>query len=234
MGRTATSSDASSPRRRARLFAVAAGAALLAMGGSSACRGKRPVIPEGNPAKIEANRQPLTLEEISLRDPKAFAHSLRPLRQALEQTDPATADQEIVRAIFGKFRETDDSAPDYWPALMRFLQFASSRMAAKAPPPGQQARALTDILWVGIMRGIRPKGKTILFDGGSFGNSEFTECRIIFTQNPVEMHHVEFSDCAFEFPATETPSLYLRKLSWMLLSSDLHTVSIPSLRNDSQ
>jgi hypothetical protein len=204
-------------------------AACLAIMSVCACTGKRAVNPAESPAKVEANRQPLTLKEISRLDQKMFEHSLRPLRQGLEQADPAAADQETVRAIFGKLRETDDSAQDYWPTLLRFLHFESARTAPNAPPPGQQARSLTDILSVGIMRGIHPKGKTILFDGGSFGNSDFTECRIIFTQTPVEMHHVDFKDCAFDFPTTDTPSLYLRKLSWMLLSSDLRSVSIPNL-----
>jgi hypothetical protein len=214
---------------RHRLLAANVGVACMAMLGVCACTGNRAVNPAESPAKVEANRQPITLKEISRLDQKTFEHSLRPSRHALEHADPGGTDQETVRAIFDKLRETDDSAQDYWPTLLRFLQFASARTAPNAPPPGQQARSLTDILWVGIMRGIHPNGKTILFDGGSFGNSNFTECRIIFTQNPVEMHHVAFKDCAFEFPATDTPSLYLRKLSCMLFSSDLRSVSMPSL-----
>jgi hypothetical protein len=79
------------------------------------------------------------------------------------------------------------------------------------------------------MRGIREDGRTILFDSGSLGNGEFINCRILFTQNPVQMQHVTFRNCAFEFPTTGTPSPYLKKVARIILSSDLGSVSIPTL-----
>lgn len=216
--------------RKLRPFArVMVSAACIAMVTGCACTGNRAVNSAESPAKVGANRSPLTLEEISRLEQKTFETSLPQLQDDIQQSSHGAADRETLTAIRGKLQQADESALDYWPTVLRFLQFASSRMAPNAPPSGQPARALTDILWVGIMRGIRPKGKTILFDGGSFGNSDFTDCRIIFTQNPVEMHHVVFRECAFEFPTTETPSPYLKKVCRILLASDLGSVSIPTL-----
>jgi hypothetical protein len=102
-------------------------------------------------------------------------------------------------------------------------------MAPNAPSPGQQPRALSDILFVGLMRGIREKGKTILLDGGYLGNGEFTNCRIIFTQNPVRMTNAVFRNCAFEIPITDPPSPYIKKVSQILLASNLGSVLIAGL-----
>ncbi len=216
--------------RKLRPFAkVFVSAACTVMVTGCACTGNRAVNSAESPAKVGANRSPLTLEEISRLERKTFETSLPQLQDDIQQSSHGAADLETLTAIRGKLQQADESAWDYWPTVLRFLQFASSRMAPNAPPSGQPARALTDILWVGIMRGIRPKGKTILFDGGSFGNSDFTDCRIIFTQNPVEMHHVVFRECTFEFPTTETPSPYLKKVCRILLASDLGSVSIPTL-----
>jgi hypothetical protein len=146
-----------------------------------------------------------------------------------EPSNKSVADQEVLTAIAGKLRQTDESTPDYWPAVLRFIQFASSTMAPNAPPPGQQPRILSDILSVGLMRGMREEGKTILLDDGNLGNGEFTNCRIIFTQNPVRLTNALFRNCVFEFPITDTPSPYKRKAIQILLSSNLASVLITNL-----
>ena len=194
-----------------------------------ACTGNRTISPAGGPEKADANRQTLTLVQISHLDQKVFDNSLAQLHEDVTQPGPAAADQETLTAIAAKLRQTDEAVPAYWPSVLSFLQFASSRLARKAPPPHQEPRVLSDILSVGIMRGIREDGRTILFDSGSLGNGEFINCRILFTQNPVQMQHVTFRNCAFEFPTTGTPSPYLKKVARIILSSDLGSVSIPTL-----
>ena len=182
------------------------------------------------PAMLEATRHGLTLQEISRLDQKLFEHSLPQLCQAVDQPGQiAAADRGICGAITTKLRNTDETTPHYWPTVLRFLQAATSRIAQKAPPRGQRPRALSDILFVGIMRGIREDGRTILFDGGSFGNSAFKDCRIIITQNPVQMQRVVFRNCAFEFPPGDTPSLFVKEFARLLLSSDLGSVFIANL-----
>jgi hypothetical protein len=211
------------------LAVIIAVAVCLALMGTCACAGNREGDSDQSRGNIDASRQPLTLEQISHLDQKSFGRSLTQLRQITESIPAPEADHNTLTAIQGKLRQTDESTPGYWPTLLRFLQFASSNMALKAPPPGEQAEVLSDILMVGLMRGLRESGKTLLFDEGSFGNGEFTNCRIIFTQNAVQMQNVVFKACAFEFPATDRPNEYLKKVGRKLLSSDLTSVSIPSL-----
>jgi hypothetical protein len=214
-------------KRFAAIIAIAAGLALVSY---SVWLGHRLVNPGARGGKVEANLPPLTLQQISSLDQKTFEHSLAQLRQAIEQPGhQAVADQQTLTAIAGKLRQTGQSTPDYWPTVLQFIQFASSTMAPNAPPPGQQPSVLSDILSVGFMRGIREKGKTILLDDGDLGNGEFTNCRIIFTQNPVRLQNALFTNCVFEFPITDTPSPYLKKVSQILLSSNLGSVSIATL-----
>jgi len=206
---------------------------ICAAGIAMAFHAARIGSPMGNPvttAKVEANRRTLTLQQISHLDQNGFEQSLPQLRQAMEHPDPkAVADAETLEAIAGKLRRAGESTPDYWPTVLRFIPFASSRMAKSAPPPGQQPRVLSDILSVGLMRGIREVDKTILLDDGYLGNGEFTNCRIIFTPNPVRLTNAHFKNCVFELPTMDPPNTYLRKVSHILLSSDLCSVSIPTL-----
>ena len=187
----------------------------------------------GNPvttAEVQANRRTLTLQQISHLDQEGFEQSLPQLRQAMDHPDPkAVADPETLAAIAGKLRRADESTPDYWPTVLRFIPFASSRMAKNAPPPGQQPRVLSDMLSVGLMRGVREVDKTILLDEGYLGNGEFTNCRIIFTSNPVRLTNAHFRNCVFEIPTTDPPTAFIKKVSQLLLSANLSSVSIPSL-----
>jgi hypothetical protein len=187
----------------------------------------------GNPvtlANAEANQRTLTLQQISHLDQNGFEQSLPQLRQAMEHPAPkAVADPETLAAIAGKLRRADESTPDYWPTVLRFIPFASSRMAKNPLPQGQQPRFLSDILSVGLMRGVREVDKTILFDEGYLGNGEFKNCRIIFTQNPVRLTSAHFRNCVFELPTTDPPTAYTKIVSHILLSSDLSLVSISTL-----
>lgn len=214
-----------------RLFAtVFACAACFAMVSYWACTGNRAANPAERGARVGANRQPLTLGQTGYLDQETFERSLLQLQQVMDQPSHlAVADQETLTVIANKLRQTDESTRDYWPTVLRFLQFASLRMARNVPPPGQRPRALSDILFVGLMRGIREEGKTILLDGGDLENAEFIDCRIIFTENPVRMKKALFRNCAFEIPIADSPTPYIRKVSQILLSSNLGSVSIPTL-----
>ena len=177
-----------------------------------------------------AHPQTVTLRRLSLLDLKTFGSSLPQLFQAIDQAGPhVTVDPVTLATITAKLRQIPESTPEYWPTVLRFIPFASSRMSPSAPPPGQNPRALSEIVSVGLMRGIREDRKTILFDDGDLGNGEFTNCRIIFTQHPVQLMHATFRHCAFELPATDAPSPYLQKVCRLLLSSNLDFVAIPVL-----
>jgi hypothetical protein len=181
-------------------------------------------------AKDEATPQRLTLQQISNLDQTAFENSLPQLRQAMEAAKPnVLVAPETVLAIEVKLRQAAESTPEYWPTVLWFIPFASSSVAKNAPASGEQPRVLSDILSVGLMRGIREVGKTILLDAGDLGNGDFTNCRIIFTQNPVRLTHAHFKNCVFEIPATNPPNAFIKKVSRLLLSSNLSSVSIPTL-----
>lgn len=173
----------------------------------------------------------LPLKTFVRMDQKTFDQNLRQLHQAVERPNAtAPVDRETLSAIAGKLRQTDESTPDYWPTVLAYLPYASAKLAPHAPPPGQPPRALSDILAVGIMRGIREEGKTILIDQGPLGNGTFIGCRVIFTQNAVEMQKVAFRNCAFELPAAIPPSTYVKKVCRLLLTSGVEFISISSLR----
>lgn len=175
------------------------------------------------------SQQPSTLEGIGRLDQQSFNSSLPRLRQLLEQTDPSIWTGDATRsAITQKLRQTPESVPEYWPTMLRFLEFASANMALKAPT-NEPHKKLSEILSVGIMRGVREYDQIIVFDQGYLENGEFTNCRIVFTPQPVQMRGVSFKVCAFEFPATDAPNLYLKKLARILLASDLTSVAIANL-----
>ncbi len=124
--------------RKLRPFArVMVSAACIAMVTGCACTGNRAVNSAESPAKVGANRSPLTLEEISRLEQKTFETSLPQLQDDIQQSSHGAADRETLTAIRGKLQQADESALDYWPTVLRFLQFASSRMAPNAPPSGQ-------------------------------------------------------------------------------------------------
>jgi hypothetical protein len=214
--------------RRVRAAAIAVAVALV---GLCACTGGTSVHPAPQPAKAEADRQPLlTFEQIGAMDQKTFRDSLPQLHRAIEQGNPdARVELEVLKTLQGKLRQTDESAPDYWPTVLRFLEFGSYQMFPKAPRPDEPRKILSNILSVGIMRGIKEFDNAVLLDRGPLGNAEFTNCRIIFTQNPVPLQKVTFNVCAFEFPPTQAPSPYLKKLCRILLASGLDHVSIDAL-----
>jgi len=188
----------------------------------------------GNPmpmaASNDAIQQSLTLRQISRLDQKTFEQSLPQLLKALGQPKMnVVVGPETLTAITAKLRQTGESTPDYWPVVLRFIPLASSITAKSAPPPGQQPRVLSDILSVGLMRGIRESDRTILLDDGYLGNGEFTNCRIVFTPNAVRLTNALFTNCVFELPSTDPPNDFIKKVSRILLASNLSSVSIPSI-----
>jgi hypothetical protein len=213
---------------RALIPALALAAACALGAGSFACRGSEKEKPAA-PMEKAAPQQSLTLDEISRLDPKAFGLALPQLREAMRAAGSASVSPATIATIGAELRQTGESTPDYWPTAVGFLQFASSHLAPSVLPAGQAPRRLSDILAVGIMRGIRETGKTILFDGGDLGNGEFIRCRIVFTARPVHMLNVQFKDCAFDFSPDAAPNPYLQEVIRALLASNLQSVSIASL-----
>jgi hypothetical protein len=68
----------------------------------------------------------LGLRRFEKMDKKQFAMSLPALRTATQQSS-APPDQVVLRNIAGKLRETDPTAPAYWPTVFAFITWASGR-----------------------------------------------------------------------------------------------------------
>jgi len=205
-------------------------AACIAIAGIAPGDGARSVNAGENPAQAAAIQPSLTLEQLSHLDQKTFEKSLRLLRQVMEQASPTLC--RIVKPwprSLPNCGNPMNQLRNTGPPSCAFLLTAVPKLAHGAPPPGQQPRALSDILSPGIMRGIREEGRTILLDSGNLGNGGFTNCRIIFTANPVQMQNVVFRNCVFEFPTADPPDDYIKKVSRALLASKLDSVSIATL-----
>lgn len=168
-------------------------------------------------ARIEAMLDRLTtLRQIADAKPSAFANSLPQLRRII--SDPkASADSTTLKEIARKLSETPQNSPEYWPTVLRFIQFASSSASSSgAPPPGPphiRVSGSTDLKFV-------QSNARVLLDGGGLVDSEFRNSRIIFTEKPVAMRNVKFIDCVFEMPFVESPSQYLKGAAQQLLASD--------------
>jgi hypothetical protein len=69
-----------------------------------------------------------------------------------------------------------------------------------------------------------PTGLVVELVGGEISGLHFTDCRIKFTNKPVKMFDVSFTNCAFEFPNVENPSPYLKSATYAILASNLTSV----------
>jgi hypothetical protein len=182
-------------------------------------------------ARVETNVQPFALKQISYFDQKTFERSLPQLRQVIEQSNPKpVADRETLTIIANRLRQTNESAPDYWPTVLQFIQFASSALTlpTDVPPPGSRYSKTSNVLCGNTVHCIEAAHSNILLDGGDIRASRFENCRIRFTQNPVKMSRVQFINCVFEMPVTNDPTPYLKDAARQLLASNLTSVSIPS------
>jgi hypothetical protein len=166
------------------------------------------------------------IKEISTLDRAQFARNLPALRKAMEQPASAAAAQPAtLRDVAAKLKVVDEATADYWPTVLRFIQFASAGLSANVPPPGAKANVI-----IGQNRGFVNLGPfkncVAELDGGDLGPTRFENCRVRFTQNPIRFLNVSFINCVFEMPDTASPTPYLKRASQLLLASDLKNVSI--------
>lgn len=175
-------------------------------------------------------QEQIALKDIAKQDRRSFPKSLPVLRKLTGnppsgqfKPDPATLGE-----IAAKLRNTSETAPDYWPTVLQFIQFASAGTAPPGVPP-RNAPALVRIAPEATGAQLELEGQVVILDGGSIKNSTLVRCRIRFTEKPVGMSNVRFIDCVFEMPVVTTPNEYLKQASKMLLASNLRSVSIPNL-----
>jgi hypothetical protein len=174
--------------------------------------------------ELRALQQPgPVLNEISKLDQKQFAQSLPALRSiatlSVSEVEPSPS---VLRIVAEKLRNTPEQSPDYWPTVLQYFQFATSGLSTNVPPPNQPRLTIAQLTLEGPI-----SGKTIeLADGVRLENAVFLNCRIIFTNNPVEFRNVKFVDSVFEFPISVSPSKYIRRAVQALMASDLKTVPL--------
>jgi hypothetical protein len=165
----------------------------------------------------------LGLRRFEKMDKKQFAMSLSALRTATQQSS-APPDQVVLRNIAGKLRETDPTAPAYWPTVFAFITWASGTSGKNVPPSNAKTTisiANTPPLTAGVML----YELVVALDGGEINGLTFRNCRIRFTSNAVQLNYVTFVNCVFEFPAVPTP--YLKRATRKLLEADnLRSVSV--------
>jgi hypothetical protein len=159
-----------------------------------------------------------------------FKTSLPQVGSALSivEQENAAVPTSVIEGLRVKLQQTDPSAPDYWPTAVRFLQFATSRLAPSDVPPAGRAPDVESDTNLGPLEFY--KG-TVLLKGGSVTGALFRNCRVIFTNTPVRMTSVIFVNSVIEFRVSTTspPSPYLRKAVEVFLASDLKSTSVPNL-----
>jgi hypothetical protein len=169
------------------------------------------------------------LHEINGMDQPKFIAALPALQTAVQKPIPGnTASQPLLGGIAEKLLKTNPSAPNYWPTVLQFLQFASAGLApANVPPPGTPPILRTSSgNWYANNTF---SGVTVVLDGGMLIGNHFDHCRVIFTDTPVKMTNVVFANSVFEFPVSSIPSPYIQRAGKLFLASDLRTTSIPNL-----
>lgn len=185
--------------------------------------------------EIQGELKRISFNQLGASDEKMFATSLPYLRTLMTQSASGVP-QTTLFQLASKLRKTPESSKDYWPTVLQFIQFASSAIGVQkeVPPPGRPNITASGSSCIGPGYGqagghcLTISGEIILLDGGSIPGSRFHNCRIIFTQNPVQMHGVVFVNCVFEMPITSNPTPYLKDAARQLLASNLKSVSMLS------
>jgi hypothetical protein len=179
--------------------------------------------------EIKASQSPLSaLHELNGLTQRKFAKSLPALLAASQRPLlNQKISQPLLEGIAQKLQATNPASPDYWPAVLQFLQFATAGLA----PPGVPAPGVGLMLISNgrTLTGTGFRGVTVKLDGGEVRNAIFDHCRVIFTDNPVKMSNVQFINSVFEFPISSAPSPYIQQASKLLLASNLKSSSISKL-----
>lgn len=172
----------------------------------------------------------ISFRKLADMEPKEFATALPTLHRLVRQA-PAKLkpDPTTLHLIAGKLRQTPETSQDYWPTVLRFIQFASASAVAPSgvPPPDSVYQIVSNIQCSNAGHCIVASGRAIELDGGSIPNSIFSHCRIRFTNNPVNLAGTKFIDCVFEMPRVANPSTYLKTTTKVLLASNLRVVTFP-------
>ncbi len=156
--------------------------------------------------------------------------NLPSFKKAIEH--PVAADSKTLAKLTAKLQLIPQASPDYWPTVLRFIQFSSAGNAANLPAEPTNPFVLNDLKIEGSTpeapydfdRFVQSKSRTVRFEGGTLKNVVFRKWRIISTEKPVRMENVTFIDCVFEMPDVPSPNPYLRNVAEQLLASHLGSI----------
>jgi hypothetical protein len=182
---------------------------------------------------LDQQSTPITsLERFRDMDPQIFAVSLSDLQKVVMQSPSATVpDKPTISAIAAQLSRTPESSPQYWPTVLRFLQFASASNSPDVPPPGTR----TNLQLSHVTRVVNGKVDYLSINANHcvarleavWITGRLENCRIIFTGEPVRMRNMQFVNCVFEFPDIDNPNPTIKGAAKELLASNL--TRIPSL-----
>jgi hypothetical protein len=171
------------------------------------------------------------LTQLASLDTKRFTQNLTALRKVSEQPVANVATTpEVLKKVAYQLNAVDEKTDNYWPTVLRFIEFASAGLASNAPPKGSLVtRTFTKESGKDgqspLLGGFILNGGVFVLDGAVLQDIRFVEARIIFTDNPSTLKNVTFINCAFEFPDIDRPSPALEIASRALLASDFKSAS---------
>jgi hypothetical protein len=183
------------------------------------------LIEASNRAKDAVTAPAKVLNELAHLTETQFAENLSALKAVTEQpANEVETTTSVLQDVAMKLQNTDVNADDYWPTVLRFIQFASSRYSSTAPAAGTPVNEyLSNIDGPNF-----PSRGVYQLQGGYVRNETFRDSRIIFTNNPVIFQNVRFINCVFEFPNDNNPPPYLRNAGRELLVAGIQTATIGS------
>ncbi|MBV9759826.1 MAG: hypothetical protein JO340_04610 [Acidobacteriaceae bacterium] len=182
---------------------------------------------------IQASQMPKkVLGELGMLNVTELAKNLPALRKVAEQPPSEVRPTETaVEAVAVKLRQVNENAPDYWPTVLQFIQFASAGLSPDVPPRNSPYVTKMDDVYISG-GGMPLDGRVLILKNGRLENLAIRNSRIVFS-GPMVLINVTFINCAFdfEFPNESSqplPSPYVRRTVQQLLASGIVSAHVSS------
>lgn len=185
---------------------------------------------QGRLLTLEAPQAPKKVfQELGALPPKQLAQALPALRTIAEQRISAVdPPKNTLLEIASRLQKVDETSPDYWPATLRFIQFASSAISPSAPPSGPPTMVLERVSSNIPLRKLFPSPimeKVVFLSGVEISGGTFENCRIVFGLEPSKMKDIVFINCVFDFPSgLTTPPSHLQIAAKEILNGKISNV----------
>ena len=185
---------------------------------------------ESSLRELTASKAPAkVLSELASLDVKQFTKNLQALTTVTEQP-PANVivPAQVLQSVGSRLLALNDKTENYWPTVLKFVQFASEKYSDQAPPPGTPVQIIlgSNKSDTSIHLGSH---RVILLNGGRLENETFVGSRIIFGRNPLVLVNVHFINCAFEFQDANEPSPLSEQVGRQLLASGIKDAAVTGM-----